>query len=174
MPLPTTRRRGADGVQVVPYFLGEKTPVHDADARGTITGLSLNHGVAHLWRALLEGFAYAFRHHVEVLGEMGHPTRRFVASDGGARSDLWMQIVADVLGAEIQRLEGHPGSSLAAAWMAAIGTGASDDWNGLEAFVRPGDRVPPREAHVALYDAGYARFRETYTRLADVATGGGR
>ena len=158
---------GADGVMIVPYFLGEKTPLHDPDARGIVTGLSLNHGLAHMWRALLEGFAYAFRHHAEVFNDMGHPTTRFVASDGGARSDLWMQIVADVLGAPIQRLAGHPGSSLAAAWMAAIGTGASGDWAGLSAFVRPADRFEPRPGNKALYDAGYARFRRTYERLAE-------
>ena len=165
--LAATTPAGADGVQIVPYFLGEKTPLHDPDARGIVTGLSLNHGLGHLWRALLEGFAYAFRHHVEVLNDMGHPTTRFVASDGGARSGLWMQIVADVLGAPVQLLAGHPGSSLAAAWMAAIGTKASDDWTGLQAFVRPAGHVAPQPGNVALYDAGYARFRRTYERLAD-------
>lgn len=157
---------GADGVQIIPYFLGEKTPIHDADARGAITGLSLNHGLAHMWRALLEGFGYAFRHHVEVFNQMGHPTRRFVASDGGAKSQLWMQIVADILGEPVQLLTGHPGSSLAAAWMAAIATGLSDDWAGTKAFIRPGERVEPDAANKALYDVGYRRFRDTYQCLA--------
>lgn len=159
---------GADGVQIIPYFLGEKTPIHDPEARGVVTGLSLNHGLGHLWRALLEGFGYAFRHHVEVFNDMGHPTTRFVASDGGATSRLWMQIVADILGAPVQLLTGHPGSSLAAAWMAAIGTGLSDDWAGTRAFIRPGDRVDPDAGNRALYGTGYRRFRETYRRLSDI------
>lgn len=103
---------GAGGVQIIPYFLGEKTPLHDAQARGTITGLSLNHRLAHMWRAVLEGFGYAFRHHVEVLNDIGHPTTRFLASDGGAQSRLWMRIVADILQEQVQLLDGHPGSCL--------------------------------------------------------------
>lgn len=157
---------GADGVQIVPYFLGEKTPVHDAQARGTITGLSLNHGKGHLWRALLEGFGYAIRHHVRVFNDLGYPTTRFLASDGGAQSELWMQIVADILQEPVQLLTGHPGSSLGAAWMAAIGAGFSDDWDGPQAFVGYGRRIEPDRTNADLYDSGYRRFRETYQALA--------
>ncbi len=159
---------GSDGVQIIPYFLGEKTPLHDPHARGTITGLSLNHRLPHMWRALLEGFGYAFRHHVEVLNDMGHPTTRFRASDGGAKSRLWMQIVSDVLQEPVQLLTGHPGSCLGAAWMAAIGTGLSQDWSGTTRFVSFGERILPNPANADLYDAGYARFRTTYQKLASV------
>lgn len=162
---------GAEGVQVIPYFLGEKTPLHDAQARGTITGLSLNHRLAHIWRALLEGFGYAFRHHVEVFNDMGHPTTRYLASDGGAQSGLWMQIVSDILQEPVQLLDGHPGSCLGAAWMAAMGAGLTDDWSGPERFVSLGDRIEPNRAHGALYDAGYARFRASYEQLAPVYQG---
>lgn len=157
---------GAEGVQVIPYFLGEKTPIHDPDARGIVTGLSFNHRLAHLWRALLEGFGYAFRHHIEVLNDMGHPTRRYVASDGGTKSRLWMQIAADILQSPVQLLTGHPGSCLGAAWMAAMGSGLSDDWTGTAPFIGQGDVVAPDPAKAALYDAGYTRFRETYQALA--------
>ena len=157
---------GAEGVQVIPYFLGEKTPIHDPDARGIVTGLSLNHGLAHIWRALLEGFGYAFRHHIEVFNDMGHPTRRYLASDGGASSELWMQIVADILQSPVQLLTGHPGSCLGAAWMAAIGSGLSADWSGASAFVTQGRRVQPDPANAAVYEEGYHRFRSTYGRLA--------
>lgn len=156
---------GADGVQIIPYFLGEKTPIHDAEARGIIHGLSLNHDLRHLWRALLEGFAYAFRHHIEVFNEMGHPTTRFIASDGGANSRLWMQICSDVLQQPIQLLIGHPGSCLGAAWVAAIGAGLTEDWGGVSRFVAYGDLVEPNPANATVYDRGYTRFRRTYTCL---------
>jgi len=158
---------GADGVRIVPYFLGEKTPIHDSAARGIVTGLSLNHRVGHLWRALLEGFGYALRHHVEVMREIGHPATRFVASDGGSRSRLWMRCVADILQAPVETLTDHPGSCLGAAWMAAMGIGATTDWNGTRAFVSEGERIEPDPATGAEYDAGYARFRGTYRALAD-------
>lgn len=159
---------GAGGVQIVPYFLGEKTPIHDAGARAIVTGLSLSHGTAHLWRALLEGFGYAFRHHVEVFHDMGHPTTRFFASDGGAKSLLWMQICADILQAPVQLLRGHPGSCLGAAWVAAMGTGLSDDWSGVTRFVSYGRTITPEPRNKALYDAGYRRYRAEYEALRSV------
>lgn len=156
---------GSDGVQIIPYFLGEKTPIHDPDAKGIIHGLSLNHDIRHLWHALLEGFGYAFRHHVEVFNDMGHPTTRFLASDGGANSLLWLQICADILQAPIQRLHGHPGSCLGAAWMAVIGSGGSDDWHGVTRFVSYADVVEPRPENRALYDEGYRVYRAGYEAL---------
>jgi xylulokinase len=157
---------GADGVQIIPYFLGEKTPIHDANARGIIHGLSLNHDLRHMWRALLEGFAYAFRHHIEVFNDMGHPTTRYIASDGGSNSRFWMQICADVLQEHVQLLVGHPGSCLGAAWVAAIGVELTDDWQGVSRFVTYGDLVSPNKAHAKTYDLGYSRYRQTYEALA--------
>ena len=159
---------GADGVQVIPYFLGEKTPLHDADARGIIHGLSLNHDLRHIWRALLEGFAYAIRHHVEVFNDMGHPTYQFLASDGGSNSAFWMQICADVLQEPVQLLNGHPGSSLGAAWVAMMGVGLSEDWSGVSKFVTYGDIVQPNPATAKIYEEGYSRFRATYEAQAKV------
>ncbi len=66
---------GAEGVRMLPYFLGEKTPIHDPLARGTITGLSLSHGRGHIWRAALEAVACGFRHHLDVLADQ-RPRRR--------------------------------------------------------------------------------------------------
>ncbi|MCW2305855.1 FGGY-family carbohydrate kinase [Rhodobium gokarnense] len=156
----------ADGVEIIPYFLGEKTPLHDPDARGVINGLSLNHDIRHVWRALLESYAYALRHHIEVFNDIGHPTLSYLASDGGSGSRLWMQICADVLQHPVQLLVGHPGSCLGAAWMAAIGAGLTDDWDGVSKFVSYGERVEPDPANADLYDAGYARFRANYEALA--------
>lgn len=157
---------GADGVSIVPYFLGEKTPIHDPFARGTITGLSLNHGIAHVWRALLEAYAYAIAHHIEVLRDMGHRISTYMASDGGANSRIWMQIVADVLQQPIQLLKGHPGSCLGAAWTAAIGVGVTDDWAAIARFIQNGEIVQPNAGNKPAYDAGYRRFRDIYRRLA--------
>ena len=157
---------GSDGVFVLPYPLGEKSPIHDPLARGTISGLSLNHGVPHLWRAALEGVGYAFLHHIEVFRELGYPVRRLLASDGGSRSLVWMEIVADIIGLPVQRLEGHPGSCLGAAWVAAIGTGASTDWAGARALVRYGEIVEPNAANAGVYAQGYTQFRDLYRCLA--------
>ena len=155
---------GAGGVAILPYFLGEKTPIHDARARGAITGLSLSHSIGHLWRALLEAYAYAIAHHVEVFREMGHGVSNYTACDGGAASRIWMQIVADVLDHPIQLLEGHPGSCLGAAWTAAVAV-RLDDWSGISRFVRKADLIRPNTRNTAVYANGYRAFRETYRRL---------
>jgi len=157
---------GADGVRILPYFLGEKTPIHDANARGVISGLSLSHGLAHVWRALLEAYALAIAHHVEVLNDMGHRTENYLVSDGGSNSLAWMQIVADVLQRPLQRLAGHPGSCLGAAWTAAIGVGIATDWAAVSRFVRLGDRVEPNPRNASVYAEGYREYRELYRRLS--------
>lgn len=157
---------GSEGVFLLPYFLGEKSPVQDPLARGTITGLSLNHTVGHLWRAALEGVGYGFLHHLEVFRELGYPVRRLLVSDGGSRSTVWMQIVADIIQMPVQRLEGHPGSCLGAAWVAAIGAGATDDWAGASRLVSYGAVITPNPAHAATYAQGYKQFRALYARLA--------
>jgi xylulokinase len=162
---------GAEGVTFVPYLLGEKTPIHDPFARGTITGLSLSHTIGHVWRALLEGYGFAAKHHVEVFRDMGHRPTQFLASDGGANSHVWMQIVADILEAPIQLLKGHPGSSLGAAWAAAVGTGQVKDWSGVGAFVRYGEIVRPNPANAAVYADGYRRFRDVYESLKHIHRG---
>ncbi|HEX5794694.1 MAG TPA: FGGY-family carbohydrate kinase, partial [Geminicoccaceae bacterium] len=156
---------GADGLVLLPYFLGEKTPLHDPYARGTLVGLGLHHTLAHVWRAALEGIAFGFRHHVEVFEELGLAVRHVVASDGGARSRLWMQIAADVLGRPVHLLRGHPGSCLGAAYVAGFGVGALADWDGIGRFVAAAGAVEPDPANAALYRERYAVFRETYERL---------
>lgn len=157
---------GSDGLTILPYFLGEKTPIHDAAARGVFDGLTFSHGIGHLWRALLESYAYAIVHHIEVLNDMGHRTDNFVVSDGGSNSKIWMQIVADVLQRPLQRLTGHPGSCLGAAWTAAIGAGLTEDWSGIDRFVSHSDRLEPDTGNVRVYRAGYMRFRDLYRRRA--------
>jgi xylulokinase len=156
---------GADGLVLLPYFLGEKTPLHDPYARGTLVGLGLHHTLAHVWRAALEGIAFGFRHHVGVFAELGQSVRHVVASDGGAASRVWMQIAADVLGLPVHLLQGHPGSCLGAAYVAGFGVGAFDDWDGIARFVAPAGVIEPDPANATAYQEPYALFRETYRRL---------
>lgn len=156
---------GADGLILLPYFLGEKTPLHDPNARGTVVGLGLHHTLRHVWRAALEAVVFGFRHHLEVFAERGLTVRRVVASDGGSASPLWLEIAADIIGLPVQLMEGHPGSSLGAAYVAGIGVGAFDDWDGISNYVKPGRVFEPNAANKALYDHSYALYRETYERL---------
>lgn len=159
---------GSDGLIMLPYFLGEKTPLHDPFARGTIVGLGLHHGRHHVFHAVLEAVAYGFRHHVDVLAECELPVRRVLASDGGAASDLWLQITADVLGRPVHRVLGHTGSSLGAAFVAGKAVGLIADWSEIERFVAVADPFEPRPSEQASYAEFYALFRDTYERLANL------
>jgi xylulokinase len=156
---------GAEGLLLLPYFLGEKTPIHDPLARGSFVGLGLHHTRAHLWRAVLEAVCFGFRHHVDVALELGYPITQVIASDGGTASALWMQIAADVLGRKVQLLEGHPGSCLGGAYVAAMGVGALPDWRQMHRFVRPASVVTPNPAATRAYDEAYAGYRALYGAL---------
>lgn len=156
---------GSDGVRALPYFLGEKTPIHNPHARGTITGLSLGHGAPHIWRAMLEAIACGYRHHLDVLTDMGQPINRLVVSDGGSRSRVWMQIVADVTGRPLQLLRSPVGSAAGAAWVALVGAGLID-WSDIAAGADISDTILPDPDAVALCDRVYADYRALYGALA--------
>jgi len=157
---------GAEGLVVLPYFLGEKTPIHDPEARGTVLGLTLTHTPAHLWRALLEGVAYAFRHHLEVLEARGHRVERVFVMDGGARSGLWRRILASVLERPLQRLEGgERGSAYGAAFLAGVAAGL---FRFSDLRRRVAETTEPEADWIPVYRELYGVYRETYLRLKDL------
>ena len=158
---------GSEGLVMLPYFLGEKTPIFDPKARGTLVGLSLHHGVGHIFRSILEAVAYGFRHHVDVLKEEGFEIKRVFMSNGGARSDLWRQIVADVIGMDAVYVKDHPGSSLGAAFLAGKATGLFEDWNEMEKFTRDKMEVKHDTDVHGIYEGYYRLYRELYERLKD-------
>jgi len=149
----------------LPYILGEKTPLMDPHARGTLVGLGLHHTVADIWRAALEGIVFGMRHHVDTFLDCELEVTNVRAADGGAASDLWLQIAADVLERPVTRIDRHPGSCLGAAFVAAMGTGHLDDWGLIRSYVEPGRVFTPRAAESAAYARTYANWRETYERL---------
>ncbi|MFN8518834.1 MAG: FGGY-family carbohydrate kinase [Chloroflexota bacterium] len=159
---------GAEGLVALPYFLGEKTPLFDPFARGTVVGLTLSHGRGHLFRAFLEGISFAFRHHLEVLRELGTIPARARCTNGGADSRLWKQVTADVLGLPLEQVADHPGSSLGAAFVAGKGVGVFGEWSEMLRFVRVASVTEPDPRVRALYDEQYEVFRTVYERLHDV------
>ena len=100
-----------------------------------------------------------------MLQDIGYPVRRIFASDGGTASRVWMQIAADVLGAPIQLLANHPGSSLGAAWLAGMGAGVVSDWAGVNRFINSGALILPNPRNHGVYDERFAHYRELYERL---------
>jgi xylulokinase len=149
----------------LPYILGEKTPLMDPYAKGTLVGLGLHHGLGDIWRAALEGIVFGMRHHVEVFTECGLSVSRVFAADGGAKSDLWLEIAADVLERPVRRIAKHPGSCLGAAFLAAKGMGAVHDWSLIADYVEEERIFEPRPERSRRYREKYAVWRETYDRF---------
>jgi xylulokinase len=147
---------GADGLLVLPYFAGERTPILDPRARGTITGLSLRHGRAELYRATLEGVAYGIRHNLEI---MGTGAERVVAVGGGTQSRLWPQIVSDVTGVPQEIPDVTMGACYGDALLAGEGAGLVPAGT---AWVRPKDVVEPSAATADVYAVLYDLYRDLY------------
>jgi xylulokinase len=159
---------GAGGLVCLPYMLGEKSPIHDADARGAFIGLHLGHTRGHLFRACLEATGYGFRQHLDVLAEIGLRVEDARVSNGGARSALWKQVVADICGIPLRPVLDHPGASLGAAVAAGIGVGAIAGWDAMHDLVRVGGAIEPTAdpAARAAYERNYSVYRELWPAVA--------
>lgn len=155
---------GSGGLLFLPYLTGERTPHLDPDARAVFFGLTLAHERSHMVRAVMEGVVYAFRDCMEIIVGMGLPCRRLIASGGGANSDLWLQIQADILGREVHRSLVKEQACLGAAITAGVGTGVYPGFSEACAkLVRFDDRVySPIPANVRVYDEGFPIYQEIY------------
>jgi xylulokinase len=161
---------GAEGLLFAPYLAGERTPYPDPDARGSFTGLSIRHDRGALWRAMLEGVAYGLRDSLELLRSLGARPEIGRVSGGGARSELWLRVVASVLGLPLERMESEEGSAFGAAMLAGIKAGVFKDADEAVArSVRTRDRIEPEPAWVDAYARGYDRFRSLYPTLRPLA-----
>ncbi|PZG11162.1 sugar kinase [Micromonospora craterilacus] len=150
---------GADGLLVLPYFAGERTPIFDPDARGVIAGLTLRHGRGHLFRAVYEGIAFGIRQILDLLDTEANPVRRLVAVGGGTQGGLWTQIVSDVTGRSQQVPRVTIGASYGDALLAAIGAGLvppETDWTVA------GRLVEPNPATRATYDTLFQHYTSLY------------
>ncbi len=155
----------ADGLIILPYFLGEKTPIMDPNARGIIFGLTLSHTRAHIFRAILEAVIYGFRHHVEVLNSMGFTPQNIIATNGGAKSRFWCQIAADVLNREVKAYPSHPGSALGVAFLAGMSAGVFKEWSDINLFLTDYRLFTPQPEAVEVYKKSYAMYRQLYRSL---------
>jgi xylulokinase len=163
---------GTEGLLFLPYLAGERTPHADPDARGAFVGLSVRHDRGALVRAVLEGVAFGLRDSLELLRELGVEAVVGRASGGGARSRLWLRIVASVLGIPLELTAVEEGSAYGAALLAGVATGVfADVHEAVAACVSVRDRVDPDPAWAEAYDDQYARFRALYPALR-AASGG--
>jgi xylulokinase len=150
---------GANGLIMLPYFSGERTPIHDTHAKGTLFGLNLTHRRGDIYRALIEGIAFGTNHIFETYAEAGAAPKRLMAVGGGTKNRLWLEATSHVSGLPQILARRTIGASYGDACLAAIGVGdleraAITTWNPVEREIRPvGDPV---------YGRNYRIFKELY------------
>jgi xylulokinase len=164
---------GVEGLTFLPYLAGERTPHADPDARGSFTGLSVRHDRGALVRAVLEGVACGLRDSLDLVAGLGEerPARGRV-SGGGARSELWLRIVASVLELPLERVAVEEGAAYGAALLGGVAGGM---WSSVEeavrACVRTRGEVEPVAEWVEAYRDLLARYRALYPALAGLPPG---
>jgi xylulokinase len=161
---------GAEGLLFAPYLQGERTPYADPDARGAFVGLSLRHDRGALVRAVLEGVAFGLRDSLELLRELGVAPTVARVSGGGARSRLWLEILAAVLDLPLELTAAEEGSAYGAALLGGVASGMwSSPVEAVDATVSVRATVEPRPDWVETYEAVYARYRGLYPALRDLS-----
>lgn len=158
---------GSDGLIYLPYLMGERSPVLDAEARGVFFGLSARHKKAHLTRAVLEGITLSQRHNLEVLHEMGICPETLTACGGGGRSPFWRQMLADILKCKVTTIASKEGPALGAACLAAVAAGLYPNVEAaVDALVKKGaDHAEPDNAEVVRYDDIYQLYQSLYPTM---------
>jgi xylulokinase len=151
---------GAEGLTCLPHFSGTATPDFNASARGAFSGLALYHTRAHLARALIESLSFTVRENLELIAPAAQ-VRDLRGIGGGARSDAWLGIIADVTGLPVERPAVREAACLGAAELAMVAAGAYHSVAGCaEALYSAERRFEPDAARRAVYDAAYGRYRQ--------------
>jgi xylulokinase len=161
---------GADGLLFLPYLQGERTPHADPDARAAFVGLELRHDRGALVRAVLEGVAHGLRDCLELLREVGVVPTVARAAGGGARSELWLRIVASVLGVPLERVAIEEGAAFGAALLGGVAAGVfADTADAVSSCVRVRDRIEPEPAWQSVYAEGHTRYGAAYPAVRSLS-----
>ena len=161
---------GAGGLLFLPYLTGERTPHADPFARGAFVGLTSEHGLPEMARAVMEGVAFGLRDSLQLVRELGVVPNEARAVGGGARSRLWRQILANVLGLPLFSLAADEGAAFGAALLAGAGVGLFDSVrDACRSAVRTEERIEPDHRAAGLYDELYREYRRLYPLLRETS-----
>ncbi len=160
---------GSQGVVVLDYFQGNRSPHTDPLARGMVTGLSLSHGPGHVFRAILEGICFGTEHIFRILRGHDFEPKSIVVSGGPTKSDLWMQMHADVANVPISLTRESEGPVLGSAMLAAVGAGIYPDIpTAAKHMVHTERTIEPDKTRHEEYKFYLDRYIETYPRMMEV------
>lgn len=159
---------GSDGLVVLPYLMGERTPIWDADARSVIFGLSLNHGKGHLVRGYMEGVAYAMYDSFRLVREAGMKVNYpMVLNEGGAVSPLWRRIITDVFNVSTAMVKRRTGAAFGDAVLAGVATGILPSFDITREWVELVDEMEPNSSNNARYMELFDVYKTIYNRTKD-------
>jgi xylulokinase len=170
---------GSEGLVFLPYLSGERTPHLDPKARGAFFGLTSRHGVEHMTRAVMEGVIFSLRDSLQIMRGLGVPVEDVRATGGGARSDLWRQLQADIYGTPIRRTVADEGPAYGAALLTGMASGTYADVDEAVSVVKlreeitepDTDQAKIYEEHYEVYRSLYPATRSAMSRLTDIAVG---
>lgn len=160
---------GSNGLIVLPYFMGERSPIWDSNARGLILGLSLVHTKGHLYKAFMEGVAYSLRHNMEMVMELeANLDKELIIVGGGSNSMNWPQIFADVTGLPVRIVKNDVEAPLGDAVLAGIATGVINDPNVIKDWVEFEEQIKPNPQNTKIYDQYFEEYKKLYVNTKDV------
>lgn len=153
---------GSEGLMVLPYFAGERTPLNDPFAAGLMIGLNLSHTREHMYKAALEGIAYSIDQHVRIMEENGLPVHKIMAVGGGTKNESWLQIIADVVGKPVHTSKVSIGAAYGDALMASLQAGFYRNWEELSEVIEPAKVYLPIPENAVYYQAHKGLFEKLY------------
>ena len=159
---------GSDGIVVLPYFSGERSPLNDADARGMIFGLDIGHGRGHLYRAALEGVGYSINHSLQVMRGAGAQPRMMTSVGGGTKNAVWLQSVSDITGLPQRVPALTMGASYGNCFIAGYAAGLIHDAAAISRWVEMDHTVEPDASNAGVYSRRMSTYLDLYTRTADL------
>lgn len=161
---------GSEGLIYLPYLSGERTPILNPLAKGTFFGLSLKHENAHLLRAVMEGVTFSLKDCINVLDEMGISTTNIIASGGGARSDVWLQMQADIFERTVKVCAEKEQACLGACIVAGVGTGIFENFQtACRELVSFENKIyTPNENNFNAYRKNFSHYKKLYVCTAEL------
>lgn len=159
---------GSEGLLFLPYLYGERTPHNDANARGVYFGISGKHDQRHFTRSVLEGVTFALKDSLELIKDKGVKVKEIRAIGGGAKSSVWQQILADILGKEINLLNVEEGPAFGASLIAGVGVGVYGSFTeAVSGIVKVQKTIVPRIQNTEKYNQYYQLYKKLYYSLKE-------
>ena len=159
---------GSEGLIFLPYLYGERTPHNDANARGVYFGISGKHDQRHFIRSVLEGVTFALKDSLELIKDQGVNIKEIRAIGGGAKSRIWQQILADILGEEINLLNVEEGPAFGAALIAGVGVGVYSSFaEAANRIIKVKKTIVPGIQNAERYNQYYQLYKKLYYSLKE-------